>query len=80
MSRSAQVFVALAMPRPAPNKKSDYLLIDISNSYTKLAYSSREKLGATQRIETARLSAAALAKFIRGRAPEMVVVCSVVPR
>ena len=68
------------MPGRAPNKKSKYLLIDISNSYTKLAYASREKLGATERIETARLSAAALAKFIRGRALETVVVCSVVPR
>lgn len=68
------------MPGRLPNKKSDYLLIDVSNSYTKLACSSRDRLGATQRIETARLSAAALAKFIRGRAVTMIVVCSVVPR
>ncbi len=68
------------MPRRAPNKKSNYLLIDISNSYTKLAFASRAKLGATERIETARLSAAALQKIIRRRALEMVVVSSVVPK
>ncbi len=68
------------MPRRAPNKKSDYLLIDISNSYTKLAFASQDRLGTTERIETARLSEAALAKLIRSRALEMVVVSSVVPK
>lgn len=74
------MFVALVMPRHAPDQKPEYLLIDISNSYTKLAFASRDKLGATKRIETARLSAAALAKFIRGRGLEMIVVSSVVPK
>ena len=68
------------MPGRAPNKKSDYLLIDISNSYTKLAFASCDKLGATERIETARLSEAALRKIIRRRALEMIVVSSVVPK
>ncbi|MGI8957041.1 MAG: type III pantothenate kinase [Chthoniobacterales bacterium] len=68
------------MPKAAPNKKLDYLLIDISNSYTKLAFASRDKLGRTERIETARLSAAALAKVIRRHALEKIVVSSVVPK
>ena len=74
------MFVALVMPRLVPDKRSDYLLIDISNSFTKLAFASKERLGATERIETPRLNEAALVRFIRRRAVEMVVVCSVVPR
>nr|MBA3650350.1 type III pantothenate kinase [Chthoniobacterales bacterium] len=61
-------------------RATDYLLIDISNSYTKLAFASRDKLGRTERIETARLNAAALAKVIRGHALQKIVVSSVVPK
>jgi type III pantothenate kinase len=68
------------MPRLTPNKKSDYLLIDISNSFTKLAFASQDRLGATVRIETARLSKAAITSFMRRRVVELVVVCSVVPK
>ena len=62
---AAAVFVALVMPRLAPYKKANYLLIDISNSFTKLAFASRERLGGTERIETARLSESAITSFIR---------------
>ncbi len=68
------------MPTSPPNKKSEYLLIDISNSFTKLAFASRERLGPTERIETARLSAAALTRFLRRRAVAQIVVSSVVPK
>ncbi|MBA3542845.1 MAG: type III pantothenate kinase [Chthoniobacterales bacterium] len=68
------------MPRQSPRKKSDYLLIDVSNSFTKLAYSSAQKLGKTERIPTARLSAAAITKLMRQGKVERVVVCSVVPK
>jgi type III pantothenate kinase len=68
------------MPGCGPNKKSNYLLIDISNSFTKLAFASRDRLGATERIETARLSAVSLTKILRRGAVERVVVCSVVPK
>lgn len=78
--RGAAVFVALAMPRSAPNKKLEYLLIDISNSYTKLAFASPAKLKATEKIETARLSEAAFKKIIGKRALKMIVVSSVVPK
>ncbi len=73
------MFVALAVPRPVP-EKSEYLLIDISNSFTKLAFASSKKLGATERIETARLSAAALQKIIGRRTIGQIVVSSVVPK
>ncbi|HEY1583165.1 MAG TPA: type III pantothenate kinase [Chthoniobacterales bacterium] len=68
------------MPRPSPEKKSDYLLVDVSNSFTKIAFASREKIGATERIETARLSAAGLTKLMGGRLIARMVVCSVVPK
>jgi type III pantothenate kinase len=74
------VFVAFVMPGRSPNKKSDYLLIDVSNSFTKLAFASREKIAAAGRIETARLSAAALTKILRRRSVAHLIVSSVVPK
>jgi type III pantothenate kinase len=76
----AAVFVALAMAKRARSFKSDYLLIDVSNSFTKLAFASAARLGRPQRIETEQLSAAILAKLVRRRLPEQIVVCSVVPK
>jgi type III pantothenate kinase len=67
------------MPRRAPNKKADYLLIDVSNSFTKLALASHDRLGRTERIETARLSEVAIKRFVRRQPIELVVVSSVVP-
>lgn len=61
-------------------RPSNYLLIDISNSFTKLAFASPDRLGVTKRIETARLSEAAIAAFVRQRAVNLVVVSSVVPQ
>jgi len=78
--RGAPVFVAVVMPGRLPNKKSEYLLIDVSNSFTKLAFASRDKLGATERIGTARLSAACLTKILRRASIAQVVVSSVVPK
>jgi len=74
------VFVAPVMPRPATDRKASYLLIDISNSFTKLVFASSTKLGKAERIETRRLSAAALRKLLRRRAVEQIIVSSVVPR
>lgn len=78
--RPAAVFVAFVMPGRSPDKKSDYLLIDVSNSFTKLAFASREKIGATERIETARLSAGSLTKILRRRSVGHLIVSSVVPK
>ena len=68
------------MPGFAPNEKRKYLLIDVSNSFTKLAFASGKKLGATERIATARLTSAAITKLIRKGAVEQLVVSSVVPK
>jgi type III pantothenate kinase len=52
------------MPRLATDRKANYLLIDISNSFTKLVFASSAKLG----------------KLLRSRSVEQIVVSSVVPR
>ena len=74
------MFVAPVMPRLATDRKSNYLLIDISNSFTKLVFASSAKLGKAHRIETRRLSSTALRKLLRSRSVEQIVVSSVVPR
>jgi type III pantothenate kinase len=68
------------MPGRAALKKSEYLLIDVSNSFTKLAFASRTRLGATERIETARLDPSRLTEILHRRSVAQVVVCSVVPQ
>src|SRR5438270_12589346 len=62
------------------SRQADYLLIDVSNSFTKIALASKEKLGATQRVATEKLSASALRQFVRRAPVERVVVSSVVPK
>src|SRR5207302_10749202 len=51
-----------------------------SNSFTKFAFASRTKLGATQRIATEELSTSALRKFVRRARVERIIVSSVVPK
>ncbi|MFN2508511.1 MAG: type III pantothenate kinase [Chthoniobacterales bacterium] len=65
--------------RGSSRRKIDYLLIDISNSYTKLAYSTREHVARPVRIPTAQLSSARLRKYLRRRDVGAIIVSSVVP-
>src|SRR5213075_197909 len=58
---------------------SDYLLIDVSNSYAKLAFASRERVSKPARIPTAELSGSVIAEFLRCREVKKLVVSSVVP-
>ena len=60
-------------------RHSDYLLIDISNSYAKLAFASREQVSNPTRIPTSELSSGVVAEFLRRRQVNKVVVSSVVP-
>jgi len=60
-------------------RHSDYLLIDISNSYAKLAFASRERVSNPTRIPTSELSSSVVAEFLRRRQVNKVVVSSVVP-
>lgn len=63
----------------ARKRKVDYLLIDISNSFTKLAFSSTDRVARASRIPTRRLTKAALREFIGSRAAGAFIVSSVVP-
>ena len=73
------MFVALVMPA-LPNEQRNYLLIDVSNSFTKLAFATARKLKPAQRIETAQLEEAGIAKLLRQVPVDHVVVSSVVPK
>jgi type III pantothenate kinase len=60
-------------------RDSDYLLIDISNSYAKLAFASTRRLSAPARIATSKLSSSVVLGFLAQRTVRKVVVSSVVP-
>lgn len=65
---------------PAATKRAtDYLLVDISNSYTKLAFATHCRIGAASRVPTKQLTRAALTRMLRTRAVGAVIVSSVVP-
>ena len=59
---------------------TDYLLIDVSNSFVKVAFATRKKIGKTIRIATRKLSAAALRRILQGHEVEAIIVSSVVPK
>jgi type III pantothenate kinase len=61
-------------------RTTDYLLVDISNSYTKLAFATRERLAKPIRYPTNDLTVALLRRILRGRSAETIVVSSVVPQ
>lgn len=60
-------------------KSPAYLLIDVSNSFTKLAFSSRTRLSGTHRIPTRELTTAYVRNLLKERNSETVVISSVVP-
>jgi type III pantothenate kinase len=62
------------------NRAAKYLLIDISNSFTKLAFASRTRIGRPSRIATNRLTSAYLRRFLKGHKIDALVVSSVVPK
>src|SRR5437879_13716412 len=61
-------------------RAGNYLLIDISNSFTKLAFATRKKISKPSRIPTENFRASPLQYSLRGRKLDAVVVCSVVPK
>ena len=58
---------------------SDYLLVDISNSYAKFAFASTTCIFAPTRIATASLSSGVISAFLGKRKVRKVIVSSVVP-
>jgi type III pantothenate kinase len=59
---------------------ANYLLIDISNSFTKLAFATPRRISHPIRISTERFSAALLRRFIKRKKIDIIAVCSVVPK
>ena len=68
------------MKHPVPIRTTDYLLVDISNSYTKFAFASTKRISAPARIATNKLSSTLFLRFLKQRRVRQVVVSSVVPR
>lgn len=66
--------------RAAAKRPTDYLLVDISNSYVKLAFATRERIEKPTRHPTSKLTAAVVRQILRRRKIGTIVVCSVVPR
>ena len=64
----------------AAKRMTDYFLVDISNSYVKMAFASRKRVGKPTRLATDKLTTAALRHILRGRAVGTIVVSSVVPK
>ncbi len=58
---------------------TDFLLIDISNSYAKFAFASKKRVSAPVRISTSDVTSAVVARFLKKRKVRKVVVSSVVP-
>jgi type III pantothenate kinase len=58
---------------------SDYLLIDLSNSYAKLAFASRDRVSNPARMPTSEVSSSVVTEFLRRRQVNKLVVSSVVP-
>ena len=58
---------------------AEYVLVDVSNSFTKIVFSSRDRLGRVYRIPTKELSPVTLGKVLRGKKAHHAVVASVVP-
>src|SRR5260370_15088802 len=67
------------MKRPVPTRTTDYLLVDISNSYTKFAFASTKRISSPIRIATNKLSSTLFLRFLKQRRVRQVVVSSVVP-
>src|SRR5437899_6093462 len=61
-------------------RMTDYLLVDISNSYTKLAFASATRISAPVRIATSKLSSSVVTGFLRKQRVWKVVVSSVMSR
>ena len=59
---------------------AEFLLVDISNTFTKVAFSSRERVGRASRLATSELTVKSLKKPLGTRQPKHVIVASVVPR
>lgn len=68
------------MMRKPRERMTDYLLVDISNSYTKLAFSTKQRLAKPMRHPTEQLDSKVLRRVLADRKVKAIVVSSVVPK
>lgn len=76
---SACVTIRARMRPSKTAQTTDYLLIDVSNSYAKFAFSSKKRVSAPATIATSKLTTAVVAGFLRQQNVRRVIVSSVVP-
>src|SRR6476659_8561733 len=67
------------MTRMASRSATDYLLVDISNSFTKMAFATRNRISRPFRLATKELTRIELQRRLGGRDVRALVVSSVVP-
>jgi type III pantothenate kinase len=60
-------------------RAAEFVLVDISNSFTKVALSSRDRIGRLSRLPTSELTASSLRRFLGARRASHAIVASVVP-
>jgi type III pantothenate kinase len=77
---SARLSAAFHGRKRVKKLAADFLLIDVSNSFTKLAFASRSRIGRPSKIPTPTLTAEGIARILQGRDASNVVVSSVVPK
>src|SRR4029077_91509 len=77
---SARLRAAFHGRKRVKKPATDFLLIDVSNSFTKLAFASRSRIGRASKIATPFLTAERIARILHGRGAATVVVSSVVPK
>jgi type III pantothenate kinase len=68
------------MAGAASKPSTDYLLVDISNSFTKLAFATRDRISRPFRLPTGKLTRIELQRCLRRREARTLVVSSVVPK
>jgi type III pantothenate kinase len=61
-------------------RRTEYLLVDISNSYVKMAFASRDRIEKPARHPTNKLTASVIRRILCGRKVGAIVVSSVVPQ
>src|SRR4051794_12730029 len=65
--------------RRSEKRSADYLLIDVSNSFVKLAFATRHRVGASTRRPTCGLTTSVVRGILRMRSVSAIIVSSVVP-
>ena len=77
---SARLRAAFHGRKGVKKRAAEFLLIDVSNSFTKLAFASRSRIGRASKIATPILTAERIARILHERNSATVVVSSVVPK